>query len=101
MSGLACTDLCREEARNIIAQSEEIVQTLGNNGAYEGHDLMAAQCILSLKRLGQIIERRHEALAFEAMSDAQAQPVQVRRHWRLMPRWYPGRKGLPTEARTL
>ena len=83
------------------AHAEEIVQNLRQNGACEGHNLMAAQYILSLRRLGQMIERRHRVLAFEALPNAQAQPVKMKRRWRLVPQWYPKREGLPTEARAL
>ncbi len=101
MSNPARTDLYLEEARNIVAHAEEIVQNLRQNGACEGHNLMAAQYILSLKRLGQMIERRHRVLAFEALPNAQAQPVKIKRRWRLVPQWSPKREGLPTEARAL
>ncbi|MGH1587842.1 hypothetical protein ACRBEV_05170 [Methylobacterium phyllosphaerae] len=100
MSDQVCIDLYREEARNIIARTEEIVQKMGQKRACEGHKLMAAQYILALKRLSQMIERHQRAVSVKVAPNAQAQPIKIRRRWRLMPQWYPKHR-LPTEGRAL
>jgi hypothetical protein len=66
MSDPAQIDLYCNEASNIITHAEEIFQKLSHNGACEGHNLMAAQCIVALKRLSQIIERRRRSLVFRS-----------------------------------
>lgn len=83
MSDLARANIYCNEARNIIAHAEEIVQNLSHAGACEGHNLMAAQHMVALKRLSQILERHRRHLAFDAAPYRVDPPAPVKRH-----RWF-------------
>ena len=99
MPDLAEVDLYCEEARNIIIHAKEIVQDLERNGACEGHNLMAAQCIVALKRLNQIIESHRKRLAFEALPNAVDPPTSIKRQWWSVVRWRPRSEERTFEAR--
>jgi hypothetical protein len=100
MSDLEHVSLYCDEARNIITRAEEIVQNPSHNGACEGHKLMAAQYIVALKRLGQILERRRRQLAFDAAPYSADPPAPVKRQWCLPVLLRPGGKVRAFEART-
>lgn len=82
MSDLARVDLYCNEARNILAHAEEIVQNLSHTGTCEGNNLMAAQYVVALKRLGQILERHRRDVAFDTAPCSADPPAPVKRHWR-------------------
>jgi hypothetical protein len=100
MSDLARANLYCNDARSIITYAEEIVQNLSHAGACEGHNLTAAQYMVALKRLSQILERHRRQLAFDAAPYSVDPPAPVKRH-----RWFaislrPRSKARPLEART-
>jgi hypothetical protein len=81
MSDPAQVDIYCREARNIVFRAEEIVQALRRDGACEGLNLIAAQNVVALKRLSQILERHHRGLASDALPKAVDPPVLTKRHW--------------------
>lgn len=81
MPGRAETDLYCYQARSILSQAEEVVKSLKRNGAYEGHILMAAQCITALRHLSRIIEDHHRHCASDAVAAAVDPPIAVKRRW--------------------
>src|ERR1700710_926887 len=100
MPDLAEVDLYCEEARNIIIHAKEIVHDLERNGACEGHNLMAAQCIVALNRLNQLMENHRRRLAFEALPNAVDPPISIKRRWWSVVRWHPRSGDQVFEART-
>ncbi|MGH1587715.1 hypothetical protein ACRBEV_04345 [Methylobacterium phyllosphaerae] len=81
MSDLGELDLLRDEARRLVLRAEGIVQLLTENGACEGHRLMAAQGLVAMRRLEQMIERGKARAAFEARPYAADQPPPAKRAW--------------------
>jgi hypothetical protein len=100
MSDLTQIDSHCREARNIVFRAEEILQTLRRGGACEGHNLIAAQNIVALKRLSQILERHHRGLASDALSTAEDPPVLTKRHWWSALRWASRSQSHAVEAHT-
>ena len=99
MSDRSGVNLYCEEAKNIVIHAEGIAQRLIENGACEGHNLMAAQCIVALKRLNQIIESHRKRLAFEALPNAVDPPTSIKRQWWSVVRWRPRSEERTFEAR--
>ncbi|MDN3571587.1 hypothetical protein [Methylobacterium longum] len=89
-----------QEASNIIAHAEAVAQSLRQNGACEGHNLMAAQCIVALKHLGQILEKRRRHVTFDAVPHTGDPPAPINRHWLFALSLRPRGKARASEART-
>lgn len=88
------------EARSLIVRAEEAVLRMEQNGACEGHRLMAAQGLGAIKHLNRIIELHRNRLAFEALPEAVSQPLAPRRNWLavMRHRLTIGGAGLETQA---
>ena len=56
LAQLGPTDL---EARDIVAHAEAVVLRLVQDGACEGHVLMAMQVLAALRHLNRIVEQHH------------------------------------------
>lgn len=100
MSDIAHIDLYCNEARSIITHAEEIIQNLSHNGACEGHNLMATQTVVALKKLDQILERHRRHLAFDVLPNAVEPPNPIKRHWWSAMWRRPRGEGSAFEART-
>ena len=85
-------ELCCVEARKIIERAGEVVELLSQNDACEGHKLMAAQCVVALRRLGQLVEVHRARLASEVHSDAIDPPISLKRRWWFIVLWRSGRE---------
>lgn len=92
--------LCCDEARSIIERAEEVVELLGQNGACEGHKLVAAQCIVALRRLSQLVEGHRTRLASEAQSNALDAATMIKRPWWFILRSRSGRERQLSKVRT-
>jgi hypothetical protein len=97
MSDLTQIDTYCREARNFVFRAGEIVQALRRDGACEGHNLVAAQNVVALKRLSQILERQQQRLASDALPKAVDPPISTKRHWWSALRWAP--RGHATSSR--
>jgi hypothetical protein len=71
------------EARDILGRAEDTLRRLEQNGACEGHRMMANQALTALRHLDRIIERHRRRIACEALQDADIQPVPRKRGWLL------------------
>lgn len=100
MPDLAEVELYCLEARSLIARAEDAVQRLAQNGACEGHRLMAAQGLSAIKHLNRIIELHRNRLAFEALPNAVGPIEPPRRRWLfvLRQRFAIGVQSLETQA---
>ncbi|MCJ2069938.1 hypothetical protein MKK75_14230 [Methylobacterium sp. J-030] len=100
MPDLAEMELYCLEARGLIARAEDAVHAMVENGACEGHRLMAAQGLTAIRHLNRIIELHRHRLAFEALPNAVGLPVAPRRSWffALRQRLTPGGPALETRA---
>ncbi len=100
MQDLAELELYCQEARELIARAEDAVHRLGQDGACEGHRLMATQGLMAIRHLHRIIETQRNRLAFEALPNADSRPVPPRRTWLsvMRQRLSTGRRALETQA---
>lgn len=80
MSDLTQVEIYCEEARNIVFHAEEIARNLSHNGACKGHNLIAAQTVVSLKKLDQILERHRRHLECDVLPNAVEPPIPIKRH---------------------
>ena len=100
MSDLESIDLYCKEAKSIVAQSEDIVRRLRTNNVCEGHNLMAYQCMVALRRLSRLIEKHRDRVASEAVSHTADLPAPIPRHWWLAISLRPRGRARAFEART-
>lgn len=94
MPDLGELDLLRDEARSFVLRAEGTVQRLTENGACEGHRLMAAQGLVAMRRLEQMIERGRARAAFEARPYAVDKPPPAKRAWWPVRSWRSGNDGI-------
>ncbi|MEE7450083.1 hypothetical protein MRF4_20995 [Methylobacterium radiotolerans] len=104
MPDLAEVELYCAEARDILANAEDIVHDLGRRGACEGHRMMANQGLAALRNLDRIIERHRRRLTFQALPNAVGPPPPApapqKRNWLLFLRPRVGHPGHGIEARS-
>jgi hypothetical protein len=98
---LAEMELYCLESRGLVARAEDAVDRLVEDGACEGHRLMAAQGLTAMRHLHRIIELHRNRLVSEALPNAVGQTVPPpRRRWlaTLRQRLTPGGPALETRA---
>lgn len=81
MSDLREVDLYCAEAESLVIRTEGIVWRLTEDGACEGHRLMAAQGLKAIRQLDRIIQEHRKRLVFEVSPNAVRQPSQKKRTW--------------------
>ncbi len=69
------------EAREILDRAEREVRRLRQNGACEGHYLMAMQVLAALRHLDRIIEPHRVRTASAASAVNAPQPLARKRSW--------------------
>lgn len=99
MPDLAAMELYCQEAQSLIARAEEAARSLAQNGACEGHRMMAAQGLTAIRHLNRIIEQHRNRLVFEALPNAVGSINQPKRSWLLVLRQRLSPRGASLETR--
>ncbi|MGH1589279.1 hypothetical protein ACRBEV_14100 [Methylobacterium phyllosphaerae] len=81
MTRLAELDRYCVEASDIVRRAEDVVRSLTDKGACEGHRLMANQALVAMQRLERLIEGHRRRLPAAPRPHAVAEPPPRRSWW--------------------